>query len=227
MTDHFHFDAELRTEQGTAAARRIRRASRVPAIIYGAGKEPVKISMLHKDISTGLSREAVYSHILKVTLGDGKEERVVLKAVQRHSYKPLIEHVDFLRVDMSEKLIMHVPLHFMGEEESPGVKEGGILSKIITDIEIKCLPSDLPEFIELNIAALEMDQSLHLSDIKLPKGVEFAHMDVLDEAHDHQVASVHQPRESESEEVADVEAAIESVVAEVEAEAAEEDKAKE
>ncbi|MCH9644973.1 MAG: 50S ribosomal protein L25/general stress protein Ctc [Gammaproteobacteria bacterium] len=208
MADHFQFEAELRTEQGKAAARRMRRNDRVPAIIYGAGQDPQKISMLHKDIHTALGREAVYSHILKIKLQGGSEEQVVLKDIQRHPFKPKIEHVDFLRVNMKDKLTMHVPLHFLGEEEAPGVGEGGVLSKLITDIEIKCLPGDLPEFIELDISTLAMDQSLHLSDLKLPKGVEFAHMETLDEAHDHPVVSIHQPRvNEEAEEAAEAEAA--------------------
>lgn len=194
MADYFNFEATLRAERGTAAARRMRHQDRVPAIIYGAGKDPIAISMLQKDIGTALKHEAVYSHILTVKLDQGSEEKVVLKDIQRHPYKPIIKHVDFLRVDMSEKLTMHVPIHFEGEEDAPGVKAGGVVSKALADLELKCLPTDLPEFIKVDISALEMDQSLHLSDIKLPKGVEFAHADVLDDAHNHQVVSIHEPK---------------------------------
>jgi large subunit ribosomal protein L25 len=220
MADYFNFEAALRTERGTAAARRMRHQDRVPAIIYGAGKDPVSISLLQKDIRTALGHEAVYSHILTVKLDKGGEEKVVLKDIQRHPYKPIIKHIDFLRVNMSEKLTMHIPLHFEGEEDAPGVKAGGVVSKTVTDLEVRCLPTDLPEFITVDISSLEMDQSLHMSHIKLPKGVEFAHEEVLDEAHDHQVVSIHEPR-VEAEAEADAEAAD----AEEGAEAADADKA--
>lgn len=198
MSTGFEIGAQVRTDSGKATSRRLRHAGFVPAIIYGAGKEPQMITLPHDSILHALEQESFFSHILTVKLDNGQSEQVVLKDVQRHVYKPKIEHVDFFRVSATEKLTMHVPIHYIGEEASAGVKDGGVVSKLMTDIEIKCLPANLPEFIEVDITNLELDGALHITDIKLPSGVELAHS--VDEAHDHPIVSIHVPKEEVIEE---------------------------
>jgi large subunit ribosomal protein L25 len=224
MSTGFELAAQIRSTTGKAEARRMRHDGKVPGIIYGAGKEPEMITLPHDDILHALEHEAFYSHILNIKLDNGKTEDVVLKNVQRHVYKPKIEHVDFFRVKATEKLTMHIPIHYLGEAEAPGVVDaGGVVSKLMTDIEVKCLPKDLPEFIEVDISKLEMDQALHITDIKLPKGVELLHE--IDEEHDHPIVSVHQPKvikeDVDAEVAAEEEAKAEAEAAEGEAPAEE------
>ena len=191
MSNLFELNAELRSKTGTSDARRLRHQGQIPAVVYGSGQEPQTIVMAHKDIFHALENEAVFSHVLKLTI-NGKQEDVVLKAVQRHPYKPKITHVDFLRVNTKEKISLNVPLHFINEETSLGVKAGGNLSKTMTELEITCLPSNLPEFINVDIAKLELGHALHISDIQLPKGVELG--TELNEDNNHAVISVHKPK---------------------------------
>lgn len=187
----FHLDAAVRHDMGKGASRRLRREERVPGVVYGGGKEPVALSLEHKHISKSLENEAFYSHILNLKT-DTESERVILKDVQRHPYKPRILHVDFQRVRADEKLHMHLPLHFIGTDKAPGVKDaGGLVSHIINDVEIACLPDDLPECLELDISEMQLNQILHLSDIKLPKGVEIV---ALTHGDDKPVVSIHLPR---------------------------------
>lgn len=232
MADIFNLTAQARTEFGKSATRKLRnQEDRAPAVIYGAGKKTINISLSHKDIWYALEQEAVYSHILKVNV-DGKIEQVVLKAVHRHPSRQQILHVDFLRIKAKEKLTMNVPIHFLNEEEAPGVKDGGVVSKHMTEVEIRCLPADLPESIDVDISHLELDQVLHLSDLKLPAGVELA-IGELDEEHDQALVSIHIPKEEpepEVEEAAEAEAEIaegEEAVAEGEGEEEAETKPKE
>lgn len=199
MSENFEFEAQVRTDLGKAASRRLRRLEdKVPAVIYGAGKEPQTISLLHKRVLQALSHEAVYSHILTIKL-DGKSEKVVLKDMMRHPFKPKVMHMDFLRVSTKEKLTMNVPVHFINEEAAPGVKAGGVVSKLETELQVSCLPANLPEFIELDMGAMEIGDTLHLLDVKLPKGVELLHP-VEDEEHNHAVVSIHMAKQSTSEE---------------------------
>lgn len=193
MTKAFEINAQSRSYSGRAINRRLRHLQQVvPAVIYGGGEATQSISLLHKDLGLMLSNEAAYSHILKLNL-DGQIQQVVLKAIQRHPFKPQILHVDFLRIRANEQLTMKVPLHFIGEDRCLGVKAGGLVSKLMTDVEIKCLPADLPEFIEMDISNLELDHSYHLSDLQLPKGVEFA-IAHLDDEHNLSIVSVRPPR---------------------------------
>jgi len=197
MAASTQFNAELREERGKAESRRMRRLQdRIPAVVYGAGKENQFLTLPHKDVSLSLAYEAVYSQILTLTV-NGAEEKVVLKDVQRHPVKNRILHVDFLRINMKEKLRMNVPLHFTGEDVNAAIKDGALISHLMNEIEVKCLPGNLPEFIEVDVSALELDGSLHLSQVKLPNGVELAH--AADEAHDHTVASIHMPRAAKEE----------------------------
>lgn len=197
MSISFEFQAKSRTEHGKAVARRMRTADLIPAVVYGAGKDPQSITLLHKDLLHALENEAIFSHILKLSI-DGKDEPVVIKDVQRHPYKPKIVHVDFFRVNMNEKITMDVPLHFEGEEDAPGIQEGGQFTKNVISLEIRCLPNDLPEFIPVNVASMKLDDVLHISNIKLPKGTELAHA-IADEAHDLSVISCHVPHVSKED----------------------------
>jgi large subunit ribosomal protein L25 len=219
MSTGFELSAQIRSSTGKAEARRMRRNGMVPGIIYGTGKEPEMITLPHDKILHALEQEAFYSHVLDIKLDNGKSESVVLKDVQRHVFKPKVEHVDFLRVSASEKLTMHIPLHYLGEEEAAGVKDGGVVSKVMTDIEVKCLPKDLPEFIAVDITNLGLDEALHISDIKLPKGVELLHE--IDEDHDQPIISIHEPKVSKEDIAA--EAAEEAAAEEASAEAHEGD----
>jgi large subunit ribosomal protein L25 len=171
MQETFELVVESRSGMGKGASRRLRRAGKVPGIIYGAGKDPALISVAHNELVQHLEHEAFYSHILSVKVDD-QVERVVLKDVQRHPAKPFVMHFDLLRVRESEKIKMIVPLHFIGENTAPGIKEGGVASHHLSDVEITCLPGDLPEYIDLDVSALNIGDSIHLSEILLPQGVE-------------------------------------------------------
>lgn len=224
MSVSFEFDASARSTVGKAEARRMRaKEDRVPAILYGAGKEPMPISLAHKAVLKALEQEAVYSHILTVKV-DGHAEKAVLKAIERHPTKPKIMHMDFMRIDAKAKIIMSVPLHFLGEAKSPGVKDGGLLSKLITHFEVSCLPADLPEFIEIDISGLNIGDSIHVSQIAMPEKVAHAHK--IDEDHDQVVVSIHEPRAEEPEETA-APVAVETVITGQKAEGEEEAEAAE
>ncbi len=167
----FELVAESRTDVGKGASRRLRRTGKIPGIVYGSDSESAMITMQQNELIHQLENEAFYSHILDLTI-DGKNEQVVIKDLQRHAYKPEVLHIDFQRVNAKEKLTMHVPLHYMNEEKCAGVKEGGVVSHLMTDLEIQCLPKDLPEFIELDMLEVELGSTIHLGDLKLPEGVE-------------------------------------------------------
>ena len=168
----FELNAEPRTDVGKGASRRLRNAGRIPGILYGSDKEPVMVSLDHDDLAHRLEYEAFFSHILTVNVG-GSSENVVLKDLQRHPFKRRIIHVDFQRINEKEELTMRVPLHFLNEEKCPGVKTGGgVISHIMTDVEIACLPKDLPEYIEVDMIAMEVGDAIHLGEVVLPPGVE-------------------------------------------------------
>lgn len=168
----FEFKATKRVEQGTGASRRLRRAGQLPGIIYGAHQEAIAVTFDHNELFHLLRRDAFHSSVLNIAL-DGKKESVILRDAQWHPFKPLVLHIDFQRVDASEKLSLKVPLRFLNGEASPAVKLGGqMITHVINELDISCLPKDLPEFLEVDLSALENDQSLHVSDIQLPEGVE-------------------------------------------------------
>jgi len=198
MSISFEVQAETRDDMGKGASRRLRRAGQVPAIIYGAHKESTMITLDHNELIKHLEHEAFYSHVLDLKLGK-KKEKVVLKDLQRHPSKPFILHVDFQRVSAKEKLRMHVPLHFMNEETAPGVKQGGRVSHTLTDIEVNCLPKDLPEYIEVDMAEIEIGQVIHLSELALPKGVEIPAL-AQGAGQDAVVVSIHSGKIAEEEE---------------------------
>src|SRR5690606_21835246 len=172
MSEDFKLNAVARNDLGKGASRRLRRlAAQVPAIIYGGDKEPTNISVAQKELLKHLESEAFFSHIISLNV-DGKAQDVILKDLQRHPSKPMIMHADFQRVSKSTKLHTNVPLHFLNEASSKGVKEqGGKIVHNLVQLEITCLPANLPEFIEVDIADMEVGQILHISDLKLPKGV--------------------------------------------------------
>ena len=212
MSASFNIEAELRTDLGKGASRRLRHEEKFPAVVYGAGKDPVSLMLDHKKFLHNLENEAFYSHILTLSIA-GKDEQVILKDLQRHPAKIAIMHADFLRVSATEKLHLRVPLHFINEEECPGAKEGGLITHSITEIEVACLPKDLPEYLEIDVSSLELDHSLHMSDIIVPAGVELVEL-AHGEAHDQPVASVHVPRGVSEEEEAEEAAAPEAETAE-------------
>jgi large subunit ribosomal protein L25 len=208
---NFVVNAESRDDMGKGASRRLRYQGLVPAIIYGAGKDPMSVSVQHKELVKHLEDEAFYSHILTVKLPKG-EEKVILKDLQRHPAKPIVMHADFQRIDEKQKLRVSVPLHFIGEDVAPGVKtDGGIVTHNMTEVDIQCLPKDLPEYIEADLSELELGHSVHLSELKLPAGVEIVEL-LHGEAHDQAVAAVTATRgskEAEAEEGEGEEAAAE------------------
>ena len=167
------FNATQRSVQGTSASRRLRNAGRVPAIVYGGTESPLSIELDHNAIFHALRKEAFHASILDMQL-DGKSQQVLLRAVQWHPYKQQVLHVDFQRVLAKQALTTKVPLHFINGDSSPAVKVGkAIISHVLTELEITCLPADLPQAIEVDLSALEAGATLHLADIQLPKGVTF------------------------------------------------------
>ena len=196
MSEQFTLLAERRTDVGKGASRRLRREQNsIPAIIYGGGKTAETLTLAHKDVLQALQYEAFFSSILSIQInGNKKDEKVILKAMQRHPSKTRILHMDFLRVSASEKLTLNVPLHLVGEDVAIGVKQdGGIINKQLGELEVKCLPANLPEYIEVDVSQLRIEQAIHISDIKLPKGVELATA-IEDDAHDHAVVSIVMPK---------------------------------
>jgi large subunit ribosomal protein L25 len=171
MSASFDIEVQSREDTGKGASRRLRRTGMVPGIVYGGGKDPAMIAMVHNELSQQLENEAFYSHILNLTLG-GNTERVVLKDLQRHPAKPFVTHVDFLRVSATETIRMLVPLHFTNEKECPGIKMGGLASHSIKEVEITCLPKDLPQYIEVDLTGMEIGDTVHVNELKLPEGVE-------------------------------------------------------
>jgi len=168
----FEIAAVTRADRGKGASRRLRREGKLPAVLYGGHSDPVAITLDHNDILLHTAHEAFYSHILTLNL-DGKTERVVVKDMQRHVYKPRIHHMDLLRVSETEVLNMRVPLHFLNEDTCVGVKVGGgVISHQQSDIEITCLPKDLPEFIEVDLKDMNVGDTLHIGELTLPEGVQ-------------------------------------------------------
>jgi large subunit ribosomal protein L25 len=197
----FELDAEVRTDIGKGASRRLRHTNKVPAVVYGAEQAAASLTLDHNKVITALSHEAFYSHILTLNIA-GKSEQVILKDIQRDPAKPRIHHMDFLRIRADQKLHMHIPLHFIGEAKAPGVAEGGVVYHTMSDVEISCLPANLPEYIEVDVSTLGMDETLHLSDLKLPKGVELVALSHGVEGHDLSVVSIHKPRGMEEDSIA-------------------------
>jgi len=188
MSDVFEFVAENRDLSGKSAARAERRNGNVPAVVYGGDAAPQSIVLNHNEVSKHLEYEAVYSHILDLTI-DGKTEKVVLKDLQRNPARPIVTHMDFMRVDMTHAIKVHVPIHFLNEDTCVGVKSGGIVTHAMVDVEVSCLPAVLPEYLEVDLLALEIGGSAHLTDLILPEGVTITAL-AQGSDHDHPVAQV-------------------------------------
>jgi large subunit ribosomal protein L25 len=186
MSSVFEFVAASRERLGTSAAKAVRREGNVPAVIYGGGQAPKTIVLEHNEVIKHLEHEAVYSHILDVVV-DGRTEKAVLKGIQRHPAKPKVLHLDFMRIDESHKIKVRVPLHFINEATSVGVKRGGVATHAVVDVEVSCLSAALPEYIEVDLANVDVGGSVHLSDLKLPAGVEIVE---LTHGADHDLAVV-------------------------------------
>ena len=199
MSIDFTLDAESRSDLGKGASRRLRRTGRVPAIVYGAGSEPENISLEHNKVMHDLENEAFYSHVLTLNVS-GNQQKVILRDLQRHPAKPIIMHMDFMRVSDHQELHIHVSLHFIGEDVCHGVKmEGGQISHQMIEVEVTCLPADIPEFIEVDVTELHIGDSIHLSEMKLPKGIALTALS-HGEGHDQQVVNVHATKVAVEEE---------------------------
>ena len=194
MSDQFELYAEVREDMGKGASRRLRRlADQVPAIIYGGDKDPQPLSIIRKDLEKSLENEAFFSHVLVINI-NGKKEKAILKDLQRHPARNSVTHADFMRVSEKVAIKVHVPIHFLNEKTCHGVKvQGGMIQHQATDIEVLCLPSDIPEFIEVDMAEVKTGDIIHLSDIALPTGVTSVALS-LGEDHDLAVASVVAPK---------------------------------
>jgi large subunit ribosomal protein L25 len=188
MAGSFVFEAESRKVLGRGHSRRVRQVGRVPAILYGGSAEPIGLTLDHNKVLKALENDATYSHILTLRF-DGKEETAILKDLQRHPSRPIIMHMDFQRVSESHKVKVHVPIHFLNQETSAGAKKGGVITHNLVDVEVVCLPARLPEFIEVDMAKVEVGQSVHLSDLKLPPGVEIVEL-LHGPEHDQVVAAI-------------------------------------
>ena len=185
---NFTLNAIKRTDLGKGASRRLRHTQSIPAVIYGGNKEAESVTFVLKEIAKLFENEAAFSHVIELNV-DGAKQNVIVKALQRHPVKQFIMHADFIRVVAGQKLTAQVPVHFINEEAP--VKKGGEISHVVAEIEVTCLPKDLPEFIEVDLANAEIGSIIHLSDLKAPKGVEFV---ALAHGDDKAVANVHAPR---------------------------------
>lgn len=189
-------EAQSRDVQGKGASRRLRRLDQmVPAIVYGSDKKPQLLSLSQNKVTKALENEAIYSTVFQLHV-DGQAQQVILKDLQRHPYKPIILHMDFQRVSAKDILVKMIPLHFINGETSPGHLAGGIVSHVMSQVEVRCQAQHLPEFIEVDLGQLELDAAIHLSELRLPAQVELATVPEGD--HDHPVANVHISRAAEA-----------------------------
>ncbi len=196
MKTSFELVADPRDVQGKGASRRLRRAGKVPAILYGGGAEPSQLILDQQNLLTMTENERFFSTVLSVKIG-GEKQLAILKALQRHPAKNQILHMDLQRVLDNEPIRMMIPLHFIGAAGSPGVKtQGGVVSHLLSDVEVRCLPKDLPQALQLDLSAMEISQMKRLSDIPLPEGVELV---ALVHGRDEAVVSIHHPRAEEAE----------------------------
>jgi large subunit ribosomal protein L25 len=203
MSQQIEITAELRQDVGKGASRRLRRTSeKVPGIIYGAGQDPQSLTLNGFQLSKAMQQESFFSQILNVSV-EGDSQQAIVRDLQRHPANEKVLHIDFLRVRADQPIDVNVPIHFINEEECKGVRlEGGVVSHNLTDIEISCLPADLPEFIEVDIAELGVGEAIHLSDLVVPSGVTIVQL-ALGEDHDITVVTVNEPRVSSADEPAE------------------------
>jgi large subunit ribosomal protein L25 len=191
MSDKIELTAEPRADMGKGASRRLRKTGMVPAIIYGGKSDPVSVSLKHNEFIHQLENEAIYTQVLGLKVGSQRKENVILRDLQRHPFKNMVVHADFQRVSMDEVLTISVPLHFINEDQCHGVKnEGGQISRLVNEVEVAAKAKNIPEAIEIDVAELKLGEMLHLSNIKLPAGVEIPEL-AHGEEHDIGVVSVH------------------------------------
>ena len=196
MSDNIQLNAEPRADSGKGASRRLRRMDMVPAIVYGGDSDPVSISLTHNEFAHELENEAIYTQIIDLNVGKNSEE-VILRDLQRHPYKNRIMHADFFRIDKKKPIHVTVPIHVTNAEDCVGVKmDGGMMTQLVTEIEVVCLPKYLPEYLEIDAAELHLGEILHLSDIKMPEGVEIVAL-THGEDHDTGILSVVKTRAEE------------------------------
>lgn len=194
MQNQFQLEAKQRTNVGKGASRRLRRLQdHVPGIVYGGEKEPMSIMIEHRHIIKAIQNEAFFSHIIQLKI-DNQEEKVLIKALQRHPYKARVLHFDFQRVTGKEILHRHVPLHFLNEKLSPGIQQGGVATHHMKDVQVTCSAANLPEFIEIDLARLDLNHAIHLSDLVLPTHVKLTTAVIKDEEHDQAIVTVALPR---------------------------------
>jgi large subunit ribosomal protein L25 len=223
MANDYTLDAELRTDKGKGASRRLRLTNKVPAILYGENKEAAPLLLDHNQVLRRLANEAFYSHILTLNI-NGSSHEAVLRDIQRHPARPVIMHMDFQRISQDRAIRVHVPLHFTNEDKCEGVKTGGgLISKVLSEVEVECLPRFLPEFIEVDMTKMQLGQSLHLSELQVPEGIKLV---ALSHAPDTTVVMVYKPRAAEEEVVAAAPVAEGEAAAATPAEGAEADKGK-
>lgn len=211
----FDLNAVIRDDLGKSASRRLRREDKVLGVVYGGEEAATPIILEQRVVNKALEHDSFYSHILGLTI-NGKKQQVVLRDLQRHPYKPVVLHMDFLRVKATDKITMRIPLHFQGEAECIGVQNGGIINHLMIDVEIRCQASKLPDHIDVDVSKLEVDQSIHLSQLAIPAGAEVV---MLEHGHDVPVVSVHLPRQSKLDELEDIEEAMAAAEASAESEA--------
>ena len=200
-------NAEMRDDMGKGASRRLRHANKLPAIVYGAGKDPENLILEQKEVQYHLQNEAFYTQVLELNVG-GKKQDVLLRDLQHHPYRLDVLHMDLQRVEAKKEVHVNVPLHFINEDVAPGVKtEGGAISHVVTEVVLACLPKNIPEFIDVDLGELHMGEIVHLSDLKMPAGVEVLALRQGEE-HDSAIASIHARKVVEEHE--EVEAAPEA-----------------
>ena len=199
--NEFEIIAEPRSELGTGASRRLRRRGKLPGVLYGAARDPVSLTLDANRLGRQMESEAFFTHLLVVKVGD-EESQAVVKAVQRDPATDQVLHVDLLRVSSTEELRMRAPLHFVGEEESPGRRHGGVISHLMVDVEIACLPDLLPEYIEVDLSGLDVGDSLHLSELRMPEGVRLMAL-VHDPDNDQPVATAQHPQKLQEDDAAE------------------------
>jgi large subunit ribosomal protein L25 len=199
MAKQIDLIAEFREDTGKGSSRRLRRAGKVPAVIYGAGRKPRALTLDHNALLRAVENEAFFSSVLNVQVGKNIRKSI-LKDIQVHPAKRQILHLDLQRIVEDEKIKMMIPLHFLGEDVAPGVKVGGgIISHLRTEVEVSCFPGNLPEYLEVDVSALELDDLIHLSEVKLPDGVELTDL-TAEPPRDEAIVSVHVPRAAVEEE---------------------------
>ncbi len=201
MSNMFEFVAKNRDQSGKSSAKAVRRDGQIPAVVYGGEASPQSIVLIQNEVNNHLNHEAVYSHILDLKI-DGKTEKAILKDIQRHPAKNQVMHMDFMRVNAEQALKVKVPLHFMNEEACIGFKAGGVITHAMVDVEVSCLPVLLPEYIEVDLSGLDIGDSVHLTDIAFPEGVECVIL-TQEGDHDHTVAQVVKTKVVEEEDEAE------------------------